>query len=366
MRCFLDVPTRADRRARGATHATDTPKPLRHGQRDVRVLVTGAAGFIGNHVAERLIHDGHDVTGVDNLEPYYDVALKEARVDRLHGWTFIEEDLADKEATAALMSQQFDAVIHLAAQAGVRHSLSHPHAYTRNNVEATLNVLEGCRYRTPTHLLYASSSSVYGLNAVTPWSVHDGADHPMSLYAATKKCCEGMAHAYSHLYGIPATGLRFFSVYGPWGRPDMALWLFADAIFEGRPIDVYNHGDMIRDWTYVDDVVEGIVRLIDKPPAPNPQWDAMEPDPATSSAPHRILNIGNDQPTRLGDFIDAIESNLGRSAQRNLLPMQPGDVAKGHADVEDLWDLVGFRPRTSVEEGIGRFIEWFKEYKGAS
>ena len=332
----------------------------------MNVLVTGAAGFIGSHVSRALLARGDSVVGFDNLNDYYDVSLKQARLGRLladKGFTFVKGSLEDAAAVGALFAgRPFDRVIHLAAQAGVRYSLTNPGAYVQSNLVGFLNVLEACRHAQTPHLAYASSSSVYGLNAHFPFSVHDVVDHPVSLYAATKKANELMAHTYSHLYGLPTTGLRFFTVYGPWGRPDMALFLFTKAILAGKPIDVFNHGRMRRDFTYVDDIVQGVVRVADRVAAPNPDWDAAAPDPGTSPAPYRVYNIGNHTPVELDHFIGAIEAALGKKAVRNYLPMQPGDVAATSADVEDLRRDVGFAPATPIETGIARFIAWYREY----
>ena len=332
----------------------------------MNILVTGAAGFIGYHVSEALLARGDAVTGFDSLNDYYDVALKEARLARLRarrGFTFAKGALEDAAAVQALFSgRPFDRVIHLAAQAGVRYSLTNPGAYVQSNLVGFLNILEACRHAETPHLAYASSSSVYGLNARQPFSVHDNVDHPISLYAATKKANELMAHTYSHLYGLPTTGLRFFTVYGPWGRPDMALFLFTKAILAGQPIDVFNHGKMRRDFTYIDDIVQGVVRVADRIAAPDPAWDAAAPDPGTSPASYRVYNIGNHTPVELDRFIALIEENLGRKAVRRLLPMQPGDVPATCADVADLHRDVGFAPATPIETGIARFIEWYREY----
>jgi UDP-glucuronate 4-epimerase len=329
-------------------------------------LVTGAAGFIGMHTCLRLLARGDRVVGVDNLSDYYDIGLKQARLDRLTehpAFVFRKLSIADTPAMATLFeTDRPQGVIHLAGQPGVRHSITHPHAYVEANVTGFLNVLEGCRHGRVQHLVYASSSSVYGGNVSTPFSEQDGVDHPVSLYAATKKANELMAHTYSHLYGLPTTGLRFFTVYGPWGRPDMAPFLFARAIVEGRPIDVFNHGDMARDFTYIDDIVEGVIRAADKPATANPAFDPASPDPATSSAPYRVLNIGNSSPTPLLRFIGAIESALGIKATKNLRPMQPGDVKATAADTGRLDTWVGFRPATAVEVGVGRFVDWFRQY----
>ena len=332
----------------------------------MHVLVTGAAGFIGFHVARALLARGDTVVGFDNLNDYYDPALKAARLALLRadaGFVFVKGALEDEAAVRALFAERpFDRVIHLAAQAGVRYSLTNPGAYVQSNLVGFLHILEACRHARTPHLAYASSSSVYGLNAHFPFSVHDVVDHPVSLYAATKKANELMAHTYSHLYGLPTTGLRFFTVYGPWGRPDMALFLVTKAILAGQPIDVFNHGQMRRDFTYVDDIVQGVVRVADRIAAPNPDWDAAAPDPGTSPAPYRVYNIGNHTPVELDHFIAAIENALGKKAVRNYLPMQPGDVAATSADVEDLRRDVGFAPATPVETGIARFIAWYREY----
>ena len=332
----------------------------------MHVLVTGAAGFIGFHVARALLARGDTVVGFDNLNDYYDPALKEARLALLRkepGFAFVKGGLEDEAAVRALFAgKPFDRVIHLAAQAGVRYSLTNPGAYVQSNLVGFLHILEACRHAQTPHLAYASSSSVYGLNAHFPFSVHDVVDHPVSLYAATKKANELMAHTYSHLYGLPTTGLRFFTVYGPWGRPDMALFLFTKAILAGQPIDVFNHGQMRRDFTYIDDIVQGVVRVADRVAAPNPDWDAAAPDPGTSPAPYRVYNIGNHTPVELDHFIAAIENALGRKAVRHYLPMQPGDVAATSADVEDLRRDVGFAPATPIETGIARFIAWYREY----
>ena len=332
------------------------------------ILVTGAAGFIGYHVARRLLEAGRAVTGLDNLNAYYDPALKQARLRQLSAFPhfrFEKRDLADREAMAALFTaHRFPYVVHLAAQAGVRHSLIDPHAYVDANLVGFLNVLEGCRHHGCKHLLYASSSSVYGANTRLPFSTSANVDHPLSLYGASKKANEGMAHAYAHLFGLPATGLRFFTVYGPWGRPDMAMWLFADAILQGRPIKLFNRGAMRRDFTYVDDVVEAMARLIEKPAQANPDWSGDDPDPATSRAPWRLYNIGNNKPVEVTEVVRLIEEALGRKAERELLPMQPGDVPETYANVADLEAAVGFAPKTPIEEGVRRFVEWFREYKG--
>ncbi len=327
-------------------------------------MVTGSAGFIGYHVAERLLARGDTVVGLDNLNAYYDVSLKEARLARLAarpGYRFAKLDLADREGVAALFARDRPTrVVHLAAQAGVRYSLENPHAYVDSNVAGFVNILEGCRHSDVEHLVYASSSSVYGGNTRMPFSEHDNIDHPVSLYAATKKANELMAHTYSHLFRLPTTGLRFFTVYGPWGRPDMALFLFTRAILDGRPIDVFNNGDMVRDFTYIDDIVEGVVRVMDRTAEPDPAFDAAQPDPATSSAPYRVFNIGNS----LNDYIEALEEALGRKAQRNLLPMQPGDVPATAADTDELDAWVDFKPATPVREGVRRFVAWYREFYG--
>jgi UDP-glucuronate 4-epimerase len=331
-----------------------------------QILVTGAAGFIGFHVAQRLLSLGREVVGLDSVNDYYDPALKQARLDvlkRQPKFSFVKSDLADREATKTLFAKhRFPVVIHLAAQAGVRYSLENPHAYADANIEGFLNVLEGCRHYGCGHLLFASSSSVYGANTKLPFSVKDNVDHPISLYAASKKANELMAHAYSHLYRIPCTGLRFFTVYGPWGRPDMAVFIFAKAISEGKPIRLFNNGNMRRDFTYVDDVVEAIVRLIDRPPQANPAWSGADPDPASSAAPWKIYNIGNNRPEELIHVVALLEKEFGRTAIKEMLPMQPGDVPATYADIEDLARDVGFRPVTSIEDGIARFARWYREY----
>jgi UDP-glucuronate 4-epimerase len=331
------------------------------------ILVTGAAGFIGFHVAHRLATDGQAVVGLDNLNAYYDPALKQARLaelERLPRFRFARLDLADRDGMAKLFAaHRFSSVVHLAAQAGVRHSLTDPHAYATANLDGFLNVLEGCRHHGVRHLVYASSSSVYGANTRLPFRTSDNVDHPVSLYAATKKANEGMAHAYAHLFGLPATGLRFFTVYGPWGRPDMAMWLFSRAILEGQPIRLFNRGQMRRDFTYIDDVVEAVVRLIDRPPAGDPAWSGDSPAPASSRAPWRIYNIGNNAPVEVTEVVRLLEAALGRAAKRELLPMQPGDVPATYADVAELEAMVGFKPETPIEEGIRRFVAWFTEYR---
>jgi UDP-glucuronate 4-epimerase len=330
------------------------------------VLVTGAAGFIGFHVARRLLEQGRAVVGVDNMNAYYDPALKEARRAELAKsarFRFVKLDLADRDAVADIFAaHRFPYVIHLAAQAGVRYSLVNPHAYVDANLQGFVNVLEGCRHNGCRHLLFASSSSVYGANTKLPFRTSDNVDHPISLYAASKKANELMAHSYAHLFGLPATGLRFFTVYGPWGRPDMAMWIFASAILEGRPIKLFNRGDMRRDFTYVDDVVEAIVRLLERPATPDPKWSGMNPDPARSRAPWRIYNIGNNKPVELMNVVRLLEENLGRKAQCELLPMQAGDVRETYADVDDLMREVGFKPSTSIADGIARFVTWYRDF----
>lgn len=332
----------------------------------MKFLVTGAAGFIGFHVSERLLAAGHQVIGIDNLNDYYDVNLKQARLDLLaphSSFRFDEIDLANRNAMAELFAKEkFDRVIHLAAQAGVRYSIDNPHAYADSNLVGHLNVLEGCRHNKVGHLLYASSSSVYGLNRKLPFSTDDSVDHPISLYAATKKANELMSHTYSHLYGLPTTGLRFFTVYGPWGRPDMALFKFTRAIVEGKSIDVYNHGQMRRDFTYIDDIAEAIVRLQDVIPQVDSEWTVEEGTPATSSAPYRVYNIGNSNPVTLMDYITALETSLGKVAQKNMMPMQPGDVLETSADTKALYDVIGFKPQTSVQDGVQRFVDWYKAF----
>ncbi len=334
----------------------------------MKILLTGAAGFIGFHTSRKLLERGHEVVGVDNLNDYYDVSLKEARLELLRresGFRFTRLDIADEPAMAQLFAtERFARVIHLAAQAGVRHSLKDPHSYVRSNVTGTLTVLEGCRHNAVEHLVYASTSSVYGANTDMPFSPHRGADHPLSIYAATKKADEAMAHSYSALFGLPTTGLRFFTVYGPWGRPDMALFLFARNILEGKPIDVYNNGRHKRDFTYVDDIAEGVVRACEQVATPDPNWSGATHDPASSRAPYRLYNIGNHQSVELMRYIEVLEQCLGRKAEKRFLPLQPGDVPETCADVEDLAREIGYRPRTSVEEGVRRFVEWFCEYYG--
>lgn len=334
----------------------------------MKILVTGAAGFIGFHTAKRLLGRGDEVVGLDNLNEYYDVTLKKARLaqlEKLPGFRFVKLDLADDAGMAQLFAREkFNRVIHLAAQAGVRYSLEDPHAYTRSNVTGTLNVLEGCRHNAVEHLVYASTSSVYGANTNMPFSVHNIADHPLSLYAATKRANELMAHNYSSLFKFPTTGLRFFTVYGPWGRPDMALFLFTRNILEGKPIDVFNFGNHMRDFTFVEDIVEGVVRACDRPAQPNPYWRSDAPDPATSSAPFRVYNIGNNQPVKLMRYIEVLEEYLGRKAEKNFLPLQLGDVPETFADIGDLVSDVGYKPATPVEVGVRKFVDWFCEYYG--
>ncbi len=330
-----------------------------------RILVTGAAGFIGSTLSRRLMDRGDAVTGLDNINDYYDVNLKLDRLKRLEQderFRFFKLDLQDRTGMERLFAEGFDAVVNLAAQAGVRYSLKNPHSYIDSNIVGFLNILEGCRHNGVGHLVFASSSSVYGANTKMPFSVHDNVDHPVSLYAATKKANELMAHTYAGLYKIPCTGLRFFTVYGPWGRPDMALFLFTKAILEDRPIDVFNYGKMKRDFTYIDDIVEGVVRVIDRIPQPNPQWSGDRPDSATSFAPYRLYNIGNNNPVELMKFIEVLEECLGRKARKNFLPLQAGDVPATYADVDDLMKDVGFRPATSIQEGIKEFTGWYKEY----
>src|SRR5438093_4503021 len=330
------------------------------------ILVTGAAGFIGYHVSKRLLERGDRVVGLDNLNPYYDPKLKEARLAqlrKLHGFTFAHVDIADTDSMQELFGEYRPLrVVNLAAQAGVRYSVTNPYAYIDSNILGFQNILEGCRHGKVEHLVFASTSSVYGGNTRQPFSEHDNVDHPLSLYAATKKANEVMAHSYAHLYRLPVTGLRFFTVYGPWGRPDMALFKFTRGILAGEPIPVFNEGRMIRDFTYIDDVAEGVVRILDRVAAPDPKWDSDHPDPATSNAPYRIYNIGNNRPVELMTYISVLEHALGRKAKLDLLPMQAGDVPSTMADVSDLERATGFRPRTSVEEGIARFVTWYREY----
>lgn len=331
-----------------------------------KILVTGAAGFIGFHLCQKLLERGDQVVGIDNINDYYDVNLKYARLQQLKpypGFKFDQLDLADQEAIAHLFAaQSFDKVVNLAAQAGVRYSLNHPHAYVNSNLVGFVNILEGCRHAGIQHLVFASSSSVYGANTKMPFSVHDNVDHPVSLYAATKKANELMAHSYSHLYGIPITGLRFFSVYGPWGRPDMALFLFTKAILAGEPIQVFNHGKMKRDFTYIDDIIEGVVRVMDHTAQPNLDWSGDAPDPGSSKAPYKIYNIGNNNPVELTYFIEVLENCLGIKAKKNMMPIQPGDVPVNYADVDDLIRDVGFKPATSIEVGVEKFVEWYRAY----
>ena len=348
----------------------------------MKILVTGTAGFIGFHLVKRLLERGDEVVGLDNINDYYDLRVKYGRLretgiegdeaieyarpvssTRYEGYRFVKLNLEDRAAIEELFEREkFDRVCNLAAQAGVRYSLTNPHAYVDSNIVGFVNILEACRHHGIEHLAYASSSSVYGLNETMPFSTHDNVDHPISLYAASKKSNELMAHTYSHLYGLPTTGLRFFTVYGPWGRPDMALFLFTKAILEDRPIDVYNYGEMLRDFTYVDDIVEGVVRVIDHPPAGNPDWSGKQPDPGSSRAPYKIYNIGNNNPVKLMDFITAIEKALGKEAKKNLLPLQPGDVPATYADVSDLIEDLGYKPATPIQEGIDRFVRWYKEF----
>jgi UDP-glucuronate 4-epimerase len=332
----------------------------------MKILVTGAAGFIGFHLTRRLLERGDEIVGLDNLNDYYDVSLKEARLRLLEsspGFRFVRISLEDRPAVAEIFfEEKFDMVVHLAAQAGVRYSLQNPNAYIDSNIVGFMNVLEGCRYHNIKHLVYASSSSVYGANTTVPFSVHHTVDHPLSLYAATKKSNELMAHTYAHLFGLPVTGLRFFTVYGPWGRPDMAYFSFTKAIVEGRPIDVFNHGRMQRDFTYIDDVIEGIVRVLGRVPQQDPDWDAACPDPAGSSAPYRLYNIGNNRPVELGRFIEVLEECLGRKALTNMLPLQVGDVVATCADVDALMQDVGFKPSVRLEQGLRSFVDWYLEY----
>ncbi len=331
-----------------------------------KILITGAAGFIGHALAKRLLKEGREVTGLDNLNDYYDVQLKKDRLAELQimpGFRFVYQDLADREASTALFAEnRFDAVVNLAAQAGVRYSLINPQSYVDTNLVGFANILEGCRHGGVKHLVFASSSSVYGANTKMPFSVHDNVDHPVSLYAASKKANELMAHTYSHLFALPATGLRFFTVYGPWGRPDMALFLFTNAMLAGRPINVFNNGNMERDFTHIDDIIEGVVRVLDKVPVADPNWNRMEPDPATSYCPWRIYNIGNNNKERLMRYIEVLEDCLGRKAEKNFLPMQAGDVPATYADVTDLVRDVGFQPNTSIEKGVRSFVDWYRHY----
>jgi len=330
------------------------------------ILVTGAAGFIGFHLSKRLLEDGYHVTGIDNMNDYYDVSLKDARLNELKpypNFSFFKTDLADLNAIEKIFKDTpFDIVVNLAAQAGVRYSLKNPHAYVNANIVGFVNILECCRHNKIKHLVFASSSSVYGANTKMPFSVHHNVDHPVSLYAATKKANELMAHTYSHLYGLPCTGLRFFTVYGPWGRPDMALFLFTKAILEGKSIKVFNHGKMTRDFTYIDDIIEGVVRVMAKLPEPNPAWSGDKPDPGTSYVPYKIYNIGNNNPVELMKFIEVLEDALGKKAEKEFLDLQPGDVVSTYADVDDLINDVGFKPDTPIETGIERFVSWYKKY----
>nr|HDN01151.1 NAD-dependent epimerase [Deltaproteobacteria bacterium] len=331
-----------------------------------KILVTGAAGFIGYHLSRRLLEEGREVVGLDNMNNYYDPGLKEARLSRLIPYVnfkSVRKDLSDRAAMEELFAaEMFDGVINLAAQAGVRYSIINPHSYVDSNLVGFMNVLEGCRHNKVRHLVFASSSSVYGANTKMPFSVHDNVDHPVSIYAATKKANELMAHTYSHLYGMHCTGLRFFTVYGPWGRPDMALFLFTKAILKDRPIDVFNNGKMRRDFTYIDDIVEGVLRVLDKPATPGPGWSGDAPDPGSSYVPYKLYNIGNNQPVELLHFIEIIETCLGKKARKNLLPMQPGDVPATYANIDDIMRDVGFKPSTTLEEGVPRFISWYRDY----
>jgi UDP-glucuronate 4-epimerase len=333
-----------------------------------KILITGAAGFIGSSLGKRLLDRGDNVTGVDNINDYYDVNLKLARLKQLQEreeFRFVKRDLQDRSGMERLFAEGgFDAVVNLAAQAGVRYSLKNPYSYIDSNIVGFLNVLEGCRHNNVGHLVFASSSSVYGANTKMPFSVHDNVDHPVSLYAATKKANELMSHTYASLYKIPCTGLRFFTVYGPWGRPDMALFLFTKAILESRPIDVFNYGKMRRDFTYIDDIVEGVIRVVDRIPQPDPLWHGDSPDSAVSYAPYRLYNIGNHNPVELMKFIEVLESCLGKKAEKNLMPIQAGDVPATYADIDDLIRDVGFKPATPIEIGIARFVEWYKDYYG--
>ena len=334
----------------------------------MNILVTGAAGFIGFHLSKRLLEEGHSVTGLDNLNEYYDIRLKKDRLKLLDStgeFFFVELDLADRLGMESLFSENsFERVVNLAAQAGVRYSLTNPHVYIESNISGFLHILEGCRHHQVPHLVFASSSSVYGLNTSMPFSVHDNVDHPISLYAATKKSNELMAHTYSHLYGLPVSGLRFFTVYGPWGRPDMALFLFTENILRGKAIKVFNNGNMMRDFTYIDDIIEGVVRVMDHIPEANTRWSGDKPDAGSSPAPYRLYNIGNQNPVKLMDFIGAIEEALGKKAIKEFLPLQPGDVPYSYADVSDLVNAVGFQPGTQITDGIARFISWYLEYYG--
>ncbi|WP_018231914.1 NAD-dependent epimerase [Thioalkalivibrio thiocyanodenitrificans] len=332
----------------------------------MKVLITGTAGFIGNALALRLLARGDEVVGIDNLNDYYDVNLKKARLARVvgePGFTDVRADISDRDAMEdTFAAHKPDRVVNLAAQAGVRYSIENPHAYVDTNLVGFVNILEGCRHHGVEHLVYASSSSVYGANTRMPFTAHDNVDHPMSLYAASKKANELMAHTYSSLYGLPTTGLRFFTVYGPWGRPDMALFLFTKNILAGRPIDVFNYGRHRRDFTYIDDIVEGVIRALDRIPGPNPDWSGDDPDSATSYAPYRLYNIGNNNPVELTHYIEVLEQCLGRKAEKNLLPLQPGDVPDTYADVRDLVDDTGYKPETSVEQGVANFVKWYREF----
>ena len=332
----------------------------------MKILITGSAGFIGFHLSHILLEQGNEVIGLDNLNDYYAVRLKQARLTKLQtqkNFKFIKLDLANREGISALFaSEKPNKVVNLAAQAGVRYSIENPHAYVDSNIVGFVNLLEACRHNQVEHLVFASSSSVYGLNTRMPFSVHDNVDHPISLYAATKKANELMAHSYAHLYNLPTTGLRFFTVYGPWGRPDMAYFKFTKAILANKPIDIYNYGKMKRDFTYIDDIIEALVKVIDKIPEPNINWSGEQPDPSSSLAPYRLYNIGNNNPVKLMDYIETLETALGKIAQKNMLPMQAGDVSATYANVDDLQRDIGFKPQTSVEEGIGHFVEWYKNY----
>ena len=332
----------------------------------MKILVTGAAGFIGSSLSLKLLERGDEVVGIDNLNDYYDINLKLARLERLRDYDrfkFIKLEVGDREAIEELFAREkFQRVIHLAAQAGVRYSITNPHAYVDSNIVGFINILEACRHNAVEHLAYASSSSVYGANTKMPFSVHDPVDHPVSLYAASKKANELMAHTYSHLYHLPTTGLRFFTVYGPWGRPDMSPIIFAGNIIEGKPIDVFNYGDHCRDFTYIDDIVEGVIRVIDQPAQANPDWSSENPDPATSFAPYRLYNIGSNNPVHLLAFIEMLEKCLGKQAIKNLLPMQPGDVPDTCADISELERDLGYKPATSLEDGVRRFVEWYKDF----
>lgn len=331
-----------------------------------KILVTGAAGFIGYHLAHALCQAGHIVLGLDNLNDYYDISLKEDRLKNLspfENFTFEKLDLSDRDKTAKLFKTwKPDIVVHLAAQAGVRYSIDHPHAYVDSNLQGFINILDGCRHNQVEHLTFASSSSVYGANTALPFSTHHNVDHPISLYAATKKANELMAHTYAHLYRLPCTGLRFFTVYGPWGRPDMAVYKFTKALFEGTSFDVYNHGDMMRDFTYIDDIIGAMMRLLDKPAAPDPNWSAANPMPHTSNAPYRLYNIGNNQPEKLMDFIHTLEALTGKKAQMNMKDIQPGDVYATYADTDDLAEDIGFKPSTNLRDGLKKFVEWYRKY----